>query len=178
MLIKIYQKQPALLLIHNFLFAMLMSSHTSAQNSTVGGELVTCKITVHENNLSSVKANKGLSTTNKSNSQNAKNVYEVKPNQIGFFDQVSFIQPNQIVSIEIAYPNGEKGDQILMSAEDGGKFEDGKRISASQLNAQKKLFFKFQVAGNLGMYRISLRKGNDSKVVQLWVGGDSPSSRN
>jgi hypothetical protein len=61
---------------------------------------------------------------------------------------------------------------------DGGQLDNGKKVKLSQLNNQKQVSFNFQVSTEAGMYRVTLRKDNDLKVVQLWVKPERPSGQN
>jgi hypothetical protein len=91
-------------------------------------------------------------------------------NQVGHFDQVSNIVPQQKVPVTISYPNARAGDRIVIMVLDGGFLEANEKARIVQLDRQKKIAFTFQAATDPGLYRIALRKGNDVKIVQLWVG--------
>ncbi|MEJ7685317.1 MAG: hypothetical protein WKG06_47240 [Segetibacter sp.] len=91
---------------------------------------------------------------------------------MGSFDRVSDIQPWQIVPIEIFYPKGRRGEKVVLSVEDGGTFDNNKRVKVLPLDSQNKISFNFRVAGDEGIYTITLSKGNDTKEVKLWVGSE------
>ena len=158
--------------VTGLLFTTAVSIHAKAQHKrAINGEMAICKLQPNTNG----NANK---TTENNTRLKQVRVEDLYPNQIGYFDQISGIQPLETVIIEISYPDGNVGEKVLLSAEDGGKFENGKRIKLLQLDNQKKVFFDFQVSDQLGIYRVSLRKGNDTKVVQLWVGPEHSPSQN
>lgn len=96
--------------------------------------------------------------------------YILTPNELGIFEEVSNIQPLQTIPIEVTYPNGSRGQKVVIAAEDGGKLDDGRRVKPMQLDSQKRLVFNFQVSDQSGIFRLSLRKGNDTKTIRLWVG--------
>lgn len=101
-----------------------------------------------------------------------------QPNQIGYFDQVYNIRPSQKLPIEITYPEGRAGENVIVIVADGGLLE-GKQLSrVLQLTSQKKINFNFQASGDNGIYRIVVRKGNDIKVVRLWVGPNPLANNN
>lgn len=170
-------------LILYFILTLVFFNQTSAQNNrAVMGEMATCKVIVNttpvnNSNSNSVKINKADNTTVKAN-RALNRIYQLKPNQLGFFDQVSNIQPLQVVPVEVSYPQGKVGEKVILAAEDGGRFDNGKMFSSAELDAQKKISFNFQVSDQSGIFHVSLRKGNDIKVIQLWVGRDPLSAKN
>ena len=96
-------------------------------------------------------------------------LYTRRPNQIGCFPKIAKIPPGDTVAIEVSYPNGRAGEKIVLSVEDGGKLDNGKGVKVMQLDNQKKCSFNFTVTQYPGLYRVSLLKNMDTKVVQLWV---------
>lgn len=97
-------------------------------------------------------------------------MYEVSPNQVGLFKQVSNIKPLEKISLELSYPSAKVGEKIVVTVLDGGKLDNGKGVKVMNLNQLRKCPFGFSVTENMGLYRLLVRKGNDVKVVQLWVG--------
>lgn len=91
-------------------------------------------------------------------------------NQAGYFDRVTNIQPLQKVTIQTTYPKGHAGEKVAVIVLDGGTLENNEKAKILQLDRKRGIDFTFQTAGDAGIYRILLRKGNDTKVVQLWVG--------
>src|SRR5438874_1644121 len=75
-------------------------------------------------------------------------VYTLKPNQIGNFDKVYNVSPLATVPIEVAYHNGNPGEKVIITAEDGGRLDNNKRVKIMQLDNQKKISFSFQVSGD------------------------------
>jgi biotin synthase-related radical SAM superfamily protein len=128
----------------------------------VTGEMAVCTIKV--DNMRK-KGRKTVTTGSKS--------YQSTPNQLGSFDMVTNIQPRQKVPIEIYYPEGRAGEKVIIEVQDGGSLDNNKRVSILSLTNLNKISFGFQTASDPGIYRITLRKGSDLKVVQLWV-GDQP----
>jgi hypothetical protein len=98
------------------------------------------------------------------------NEYILKANKEGFFPQVSNFQPSTVVPIIVTYPQGIPGEKIILSAEDGGSFDNKKKAMTYFLNAEKNFVFNFHFTQNDGVFEIILRKGQDAKVIQLWVG--------
>jgi len=91
-------------------------------------------------------------------------------NQIGSFDQISNVPGGKPVKIECSYPNGRKDDNVVISLEDGGKLDNGKTVKVVHLDDAKKFAFTFTASrNNPGIYRITIRKGNDEKTIRLWV---------
>lgn len=95
--------------------------------------------------------------------------YHPRINQIGAFDRMN-IPLETIPTLEITYPDGAEGDQVVLSVEDGGKLGNGKSVEVAYLDKQKKLSFSFHfIPDDPGIYRIMLRKGKDTKIVELWA---------
>lgn len=98
--------------------------------------------------------------------------HQLKTNSLGYFNKVSNIEPLEKLGIEIFYPKGSSGEQVVVSVEDGGII-DGKRIKVLQLDHDKKATFTFQAGGDPGIYKLLISKGSDCKMLQLWVGPDA-----
>lgn len=91
-------------------------------------------------------------------------------NQAGYFDRVTGIQPMQQVNVRITYPQARAGDAITIIVLDGGWLDNKANARAAKLGSDRTLAFRFQPANEPGMYRILLKKGPDTKIVQLWAG--------
>ncbi|HYE56235.1 MAG TPA: hypothetical protein VD996_15405 [Chitinophagaceae bacterium] len=105
-------------------------------------------------------------------------VYNVGFNRRGHFRQVPNIKPSAKVFIELGYPAAKAGEKVVVSVLDGGMLDNGKRVKVLVVSTQRKCPFGFQVSDDLGSYRLLVRKGNDVKVVQLWVGPEPPVTKN
>ncbi|MBE7173358.1 MAG: hypothetical protein INR73_22490 [Williamsia sp.] len=152
------------------LLANLVSLHTSAQD-LIKEEAATCKITLG-NDVKRERIRSKLPAAVQDRT------HELKSGQTGFFNRVSHLRPSQTVQIELSYPEGRAGEKVSVMVADGGKLDNGKRVKVVELDKQKKFSFGFQTTENAGIYRIILRKGFDSKVVQLWVGAEENSLQN
>lgn len=137
---------------------------SSAQSPMVKEETATCKIT-----LNAAPQPNGI--TAKTPGVPGK-IYQPKFNTLGYFDRVSQIKPFQSLSIEMSYPEGRAGDRVSIMVADGGTLDNGETVKVARLDKQLKFSFGFRVTQNSGIYRLILRKGFDSKVVQLWVGAE------
>lgn len=131
-------------------------------NRAVDGEIAICTI--------QVKPGKTLAKGQKKSVPAITESHQVMPDQTGAFDLVPNILPMQKVPLEIAYPQGRSGEKVIIEVLDGGTLENNKKVKVLTLNSQKKISFNFQVARDPGIYRLTLRKGDDIKEVQLWVG--------
>lgn len=98
--------------------------------------------------------------------------FNLKANKAGFFPQVLGFQPSAVVPITVVYPQGAPGEKVIISAEDGGGFENNKKAIVVSLDAEKKCVFNFRLSLHDGLFEIILRKGEDAKMIQLWVGED------
>ena len=98
--------------------------------------------------------------------------YSLTPNADGHFQRIANVEKLAVVPIEVYYPDAKPGEKIIISVWDGGTIDNGQMVKVIQLNGQKKCSFTFQVTNQLGLFRISLYKGDDTKTVQLWVGSE------
>jgi hypothetical protein len=95
---------------------------------------------------------------------------DMRPNQDSRFSRIYNIQPLATVGIEINYPNGNKGDKVVLEVLDGGVLGNGKGVQVISLDGNRNISFYFQVSDSPGLYRVILRKAHDLKTIQLWVG--------
>lgn len=103
---------------------------------------------------------------------------QLKPNSLGFFNRIPHIKPAGKVPIQIAYPDGNVGEEVVIMVKDGGKLDNGKQVKVVHLDSQRKISFNFQVTDHPGTHRVVLQKGNDMKVLDLWVGSESSMTQN
>jgi len=139
---------------------------SAQQQAAVKGEMAICRVS-----LTTGTPNPQTKTAG-TNGQRKK-AYEVRPRQTGYFDVISNISPEQTVSLEISYPKGRPGEKGVVIVADGGTLAEGKKVQQMQLNDQNNFSFDFKVAKDPGLYRVVVRKGDDLKVVQLWVGPEN-----
>lgn len=105
-----------------------------------------------------------------------KKTFVLSLNQNNAFDRVSRVPANSIASIEVHFPQGNAGEVVIAEVQDGGSFEDGSGLVALTLANDKKIHFNFKTGGDQGSYVVTLRKGNDVKTVELWVGDEEKPS--
>jgi len=134
-----------------FACLLFMGTASSAQTPRAcDGERATCKIKVNDK------------------------IYEPPLNQVEYFARITHLEPSATLLIEVNYPDGSVGEKIVVSAEDGGKFDNNKIVEVKQLDDAKNISFEFQVGNSEGLYRVNLRKGDDRKVVRIYVGSVPP----
>ncbi|QMU30143.1 hypothetical protein [Adhaeribacter radiodurans] len=144
------------------------------------GEKAFCEIKISNPSLTgNAKSNSGVKKAqqNKTKQVDSKK-YQLQANEFGLFDQVSGIQPKQKVPVQLNYPAGRVGEKVAIIMLDGGTLDNGKKVKVTQLDTQKKMTFELQVTSDPGLYRVLLKKGSDTKTVQLWVGPKLPMSHN
>jgi hypothetical protein len=103
---------------------------------------------------------------------------DMRPNQESCFTRIYNIPASATVGIAINYPNGSKGERVVVGVGDGGVLGNGKGVEVIPLDSGRNIRFNFQVAESSGLYRVTLRKGSDEKTVELWVGARPQSLRN
>jgi hypothetical protein len=91
-------------------------------------------------------------------------------NQNNAFERVYRLQPAAIAFIEVNFPQASTGDTVVAEVHDGGVLNDSSTVLAMEMSNDKKINFKFTAGSNPGVYSISLKKGNDIKTIELWVG--------
>ena len=95
---------------------------------------------------------------------------EATPNELGVFQRV-YVQPRETVPISVRLPEGDPGEQVGVAAQDGGKIVEVEAVAGVfELDAQRTLHFNFQLNEDEGIYRITLRRGGEVKVIELWAG--------
>ena len=93
------------------------------------------------------------------------------PNQFGEFPRVH-IDPKQTVSVTASWPDAQPGQKVVAAVEDGGLLAGGKPVLAFTLDASRQVSFDFTAGSGRGIYRVTLRQGPDTKIVQFWAGPD------
>jgi hypothetical protein len=95
--------------------------------------------------------------------------YQLTPNQLGNFPRV-LIQPKDLVHVQVAYPQGQTGDPVVVETEDGGNLDGRKTANITALDGQQNVQFNFQATSQPGIYHVALRNGPDVKVLSFWAG--------
>jgi hypothetical protein len=99
---------------------------------------------------------------------------ELLPNWIGVFVPRPVVDPGTAVTVEVAYPEGNPGERVVASVEDGGDLADGGAVQLLELDRDRKVSFDFTAGANVGIYHITMRKGTDRKTVEVWAGAEPP----
>jgi hypothetical protein len=98
--------------------------------------------------------------------------FELKVNGGGYFQRIPNVPKNAVVPVEIFYPNGIEGEKIIISVLDGGRI-DQEIVKVINLDKEKKCAFNLTVTDQIGSFRVLVIKGDDEKVVQVWVGPET-----
>lgn len=91
------------------------------------------------------------------------------PNELGLFPRV-VVGAKSKIQITAAYPGAAEGEQVVISAEDGGQLDNGKPVMIAALGANGVANFNFTTSADEGVFRVTLRKGADEKQFDFWVG--------
>lgn len=94
---------------------------------------------------------------------------ELRPNQIGEFPRVAAVV-QQSIPLAISYPEGEPNQEVAVTVQDGGRIDEGQIARLLKLDTNRSIAFSFVTGQNDGIYRVSLRKGADTKTFSVWVG--------
>jgi RHS repeat-associated protein len=100
---------------------------------------------------------------------------ELKLNNDGSFQRLSNLTRNAVIPVEIIYPAGTEGERVVASVLDGGRIDGTEVIKIITLTRENKCAFVLNLNDNLGLFRVLLVKGDDQKVVQVWVDSGTPS---
>jgi hypothetical protein len=94
-------------------------------------------------------------------------------NQVGYFPRVH-VPANTAIPVKVFFSNPVEGEAVVIGAEDGGKFEGDKQAIVEGLEKNGRVAFTFHVLDHPGTYRVSLRRGAETKVLDFWVGPETP----
>lgn len=140
--------------------ALLVSPTANAQEKRlIKGEMATCEISM-------------LAAGDRGKAADQKK-YAPPLNQLGYFDMITNIRPHQQFMVQVAYPRAARSEKAWVIVLDGGLLDNGRKEQVVQLDAHRRLMFNFKAGASPGIYRVVVRKGSDSKVIQFWVGPET-----
>ncbi len=99
----------------------------------------------------------------------SKQALTVSPNQVGSFPEI-LVRPQTLVGVEVFYIAGLANEAVTLIAMEGGTFGNGKTTQDLPLDSLKRASFRFAAGSGRGLYRVSVRKGTDVKLLEFWVG--------
>lgn len=98
----------------------------------------------------------------------------LEPNTLGIFPRV-YVQPSDSIAVKVAYQDANPAEGVDVQVEDGGQIIESKSVGHhGKLNESGVIAFTFKVTDQLGIYRVILRKGEDVKQLEFWVGDAQP----
>jgi hypothetical protein len=100
-------------------------------------------------------------------------VMRITSDQVGKFPRM-YIQPKDVVPVEMSFPRGEAGQSVVLEAKDGGTFDGVNLAKIAKLDEQRRLAFAFHADSQPGIYRVTLRRGGEEQVLKFWVGDPPP----
>ena len=74
------------------------------------------------------------------------------------------------MGVDVIYISGQANQAVALTALEGGTFGNGKTTQDLTLDSLKKASFSFAAGSGRGLYRVSVRKGADIKILEFWVG--------
>ncbi len=95
------------------------------------------------------------------------------PNNRGDYPRLSVLGSSKITA-SVFFFEAVQGEQIRIQAEDGGWLQDEAQAGFVTVDKYHRANFKFQVLTHDGLYRVTLRRGGERRVLQFWVGSESP----
>ena len=103
----------------------------------------------------------------------SKQALTLNPNQVGNFPTLD-VRPQTLVGVEVIYTAGLANQGVALTALEGGTFNNGKTTQDLTLDRLKQASFSFTASSGRGLYRVSVRKGSDIKILEYWVGEKLP----
>jgi hypothetical protein len=93
----------------------------------------------------------------------------LKPNQAGGLPRV-FVASAETVQIILVFPQGTAGEQIRLTALDGGSLDGGEVGKTYTLDTDLKAVVSFTVSANDGTSRVGIDAEGQSLGLDFWVG--------
>ena len=91
------------------------------------------------------------------------------PNALGLFPRV-LLDKEQTVAIAVTYTDGDPGEVLVISAEDGGQVNGSIPVQTVKLDASRRVNFNFTTTRNEGVFRVTLRRAAEQQQFDFWVG--------
>ena len=95
----------------------------------------------------------------------------LEPNDLGLYPQV-IVAKGQSIPIFISYADGEPGEVLIVSAEDGGKLSNGIPVITTKLDANRTAKVFFTTSQDEGIFRVTVRRGAEQTQFNFWVGAE------
>lgn len=95
--------------------------------------------------------------------------HEWHPNSVGEMGR-TIVGHKTKVPFAVGYPFGKPGEVIVAVAEDGGALGRGVATAQAALNKDLTAEFEFETGGRDGLYRVTVRRGADTKALTFWSG--------
>lgn len=100
----------------------------------------------------------------------------LRSNRSGWLRRV-YVKGQETIPVEVNYPEAREGERVLVSVEDGGRLDNGRLAKLVTLGADRSAGFRFETGDHPGLYRVSLSKGPETRLLQFWVGDPPPVSQ-
>lgn len=94
---------------------------------------------------------------------------ELQEVQGGLFPRV-LMEPQKTAQVRVRFPDAEKGELIIVEAQDGGRTDQGSFLKKATVDENLEIAFDFTTNQDPGIYRVTLRRGAELKTMQFWVG--------
>lgn len=100
----------------------------------------------------------------------------ILPNSKGFYPRLNLKESSEIHA-SVFFPEALPGESIQIFPEDGGQLKGQATSGVVVVDSANSASFRFRPLDFEGLYRISLYRGGDRKILQFWV-GSFPESAN
>jgi hypothetical protein len=100
-------------------------------------------------------------------------VHVLAPNVRGEFPRL-IVPASATITATVPFAEAEPGEVIPVQAEDGGLLQDVAAQGSLAVDKDHKVTVSYQVSAYDGMHRVTLRRGGESRVLEFWVGAETP----
>ena len=101
--------------------------------------------------------------------------FNINPNQVGtFHPTIDGFRAQTQIKLEVIYPSGQADQKVTLTALEGGTLGNGLETQDLTLDSLKTASFTFATGAGRGLYRVSVLKGTDEKILEFWVGEKMP----
>lgn len=98
---------------------------------------------------------------------------QVISNVRGEFHRVP-VPASTVITASVPFADAVPGESIRVQAEDGGLLQGRAAQGSVAVGSDHRASVAFQTAANDGLYRVTLRRGGECRVLQFWVGPEPP----
>lgn len=97
----------------------------------------------------------------------------VLPNARGEYHRLR-VPSAATITAAVPFPGANPGDVIDVETEDGGLLQGAGSQGTVVVNSARRAPVDYRAGGQDGLYRVTLRRGGETRVLEFWVGRPPP----